>query len=284
MLYSELEKILLAYPNKDWDFRWLSMNPNISLTFIESNPQFSWNYYFISSHPKLTVEFIKKNINIHSKINKWNMKKLASNKYLSIEYILNEIDPKYWSMSKLSCNRTLTMDIINKNLHIDWHWHNLTLNPSISVNDISSNSSLPWEVRHIMYTIPWPYCIENKLNKHLSEHIGNINKNSIDVPYNIEMLYFENDLFNIYNINWRGNITLNIIKENSNFPWNFRVISGNNFDYQYKSYNVNIIKSWYKKIKLSRKLWLVIEIMIIEQMKPDGKYMQKLMQSWNTLE
>ena len=53
MQYSELEKILLAYPNKNWNFKSLSMNPNISLKFIELYPQFNfhkWNILFLNKH------------------------------------------------------------------------------------------------------------------------------------------------------------------------------------------------------------------------------------------
>lgn len=275
-MYSELEKILLYFPNQNWDFKYLSMNPNISLRFIENNPQFKWNYYYISEHPKLTPEFITKN-----KDKKWNSVQLASNKNLSIEYILNKIEPKYWSKTKISSNLTLTIDILKKYLHIDWHWHNLTLNPGISIDDISNNTNLPWGVQNLAYIIEWPYCIENKLSKHLKEDIDKLNKKSIDVPHNIEALFYQNDNFEIYNINRKGDLTLKLIKENIYFPWDFRVISDNTFDYDYKVNKVNIIKKWYKQIKLSQKLWAIAEILIMEQMKPEGTYMQRLMKSWD---
>lgn len=275
-MYSELEKILLYFPNQNWNFKYLSMNPNISLRFIENNPQFKWNYYYISEHPKLTPAFITKN-----KDKKWNSVQLASNKNLSIEYILNKIEPKYWSKTKISSNLTLTIDILKKYLHIDWHWHNLTLNPGISIDDISNNTNLPWGVQNLAYIIEWPYCIENKLNKHLKEDIDKLNKKSIDVPHNIEALFYQNDNFEIYNINRKGDLTLKLIKENIYFPWDFRVISDNVFDYDYKVNKVNIIKKWYKQIKLSQKLWAIAEILIMEQMKPEGTYMQRLMKSWD---
>lgn len=275
-MYSELEKILLSFPNKNWDFKYLSMNPNISLQFIENNPQFQWNYYYVSEHPKLTPEFITKN-----KDKRWNLIQLASNKNLSIEYILNNIEPKYWSKTKISSNLTLTIDILKKHLHIDWHWHNLTLNPSISINDISDNTNLPWGVQNLAYIIEWPYCIENKLNKHLKENIDKLHKKSIEVPYNIEALFYQNDNFDIYNINRIGDLTLKLIKENIYYPWDFKVMSDNTFDYEYKAHKTNIIKKWYKQIKLSRKLWAIAEILIMEQMKPEGIYMQRLMESWN---
>lgn len=275
-MYSELEKILLYYPNKNWDFKYLSKNPNISLEFIENNSQFQWNYYYVSEHPRLTPEFIIKHAD-----KKWNMVQLASNKYLSIEYILDKINPKYWSKSKISNNLTININILKKNLHIDWNWHNLTINPSISIDDISNNTNLPWGIQHLTYIIEWPYCIKQKLNENLKENKKKINKNSIDVPYNIEALFYQNDNFDIYNTSWRGDLTLSLIKENKYYPWNFKIMSDNTFDYEYKSHKINIIKKWYKKIKLSRKLWAIAEVLIIEQMKPDGIYMQRLMKSWS---
>ena len=33
-----LEKLLLKYPDKDWSWNWVSINPNISIEFIEAHP------------------------------------------------------------------------------------------------------------------------------------------------------------------------------------------------------------------------------------------------------
>ena len=57
-------------------------------------------------------------------------------------------------------------------------------------------------------------------------------------------------------------------------------MSDNHFDYEYKSHKSNIIKKWYKRLKLSQLYSSIAEILIIDQMKPNGKYMKQLMQSW----
>ena len=62
-----------------------------------------------------------------------------------------------------------------------------------------------------------------------------------------------------------------MILNNPDKNWDWRDISCNKFD---KPKYITKIQKWYKRMKLLSKLWSGIEIMIQEQMKPNGKYMQ----------
>jgi len=288
MQYSELEKILLAYPNKKWNFKDLSMNPNISLNFIINNPQFKWNYKSLCEHPLLTIEFIKKN-----KLNKSN---LAMNLYLSPEYLISindDLDDLEDLVDILHDNKLLSVEFIKNNLHLDWNWGNLVYNPAITVSDIKNNPDLPWRVGHYIdpdggyhshdedgaYPLKefvYPEIIDYKIklnNKLKKEKLDIIHKK---IPDNLESttIIWDGKTINI-NTEHNGNLTFDIIQNNPQYKWDFRQISINQFNYKYKLYSINIIKKWYKKMKLVKKLWLVIEVMVIEQMKPDGKYMQQ---------
>ena len=53
---SELEKLILKYPNKPWDWYWVSRNPNISMKFIKDNPDKQWVWEYISDNPNITME------------------------------------------------------------------------------------------------------------------------------------------------------------------------------------------------------------------------------------
>ena len=57
---SELEKLILKYPEKPWDWEWISQNPNITMEMIEKYPEKSWNWEWISQNPNITMEMIEK--------------------------------------------------------------------------------------------------------------------------------------------------------------------------------------------------------------------------------
>jgi hypothetical protein len=44
---NELPKILIKYPDKPWDWDYLSFNPNITMEFIEKYPDKHWNWVAI---------------------------------------------------------------------------------------------------------------------------------------------------------------------------------------------------------------------------------------------
>jgi DNA-dependent RNA polymerase auxiliary subunit epsilon len=53
-----LEKLLEKYPDKPWNWRWISKNPNLTMEFIEKNPDKPWDWENLSRN--FTIEFIKK--------------------------------------------------------------------------------------------------------------------------------------------------------------------------------------------------------------------------------
>ena len=56
---TELEKILLKFPDKPWYWRYISKNPNLTMEFIEAHHEKSWNWGWISENINLTMEFIQ---------------------------------------------------------------------------------------------------------------------------------------------------------------------------------------------------------------------------------
>jgi hypothetical protein len=86
------------YPNKPWDWFWISYNPNITMKFIENHPDKPWDWEFISYNPKVTMEIIE-----------------------------NHPD-KPWVWSYISENPNLTMEMIEKHPEKPWDWQNISLN------------------------------------------------------------------------------------------------------------------------------------------------------------
>jgi hypothetical protein len=283
-MYTELESMLLTYPNEKWNFKKLSMNPNISLKFIKDtsngigNPQFKWDYEYISKNPNLTEQFINENIS-----NYWNLEIILENFNISVYYIkkikmTNRILHGYY----LSRNYTLTIDFVKNNLDVVWNWDQVLKNPSITELDIKYNPQLPWKVityhwdnngAFIENNILYPECIDYKIqyNKKLKNDILNTRHEKVPIDLSTTC----NKYFKFITSEYNGNLTLDIIYNHPNYNWDFDAISSNRFNYSYKVYSINIIKKWYKRLKMSQMYFAIAEILIIEQMKPDGKYIQQ---------
>ena len=75
--------------DKDWDWYWISGNPNITMEFIEKYPDKPWVWDYISYNPNITMEFIEKNMD------KINFKYLSQNKF-TYQNRLNEQMFYYW--------------------------------------------------------------------------------------------------------------------------------------------------------------------------------------------
>ena len=41
---TELEKLLLKFPDKPWNWDYISCNPNITMEMIEAHPNKPWNW------------------------------------------------------------------------------------------------------------------------------------------------------------------------------------------------------------------------------------------------
>jgi hypothetical protein len=61
-------------PDKEWNYDWLSINPNITWKIVQNNPDKEWNYDWISSNPNITWKIVNNNPD-----KKWNYDRLFEN-------------------------------------------------------------------------------------------------------------------------------------------------------------------------------------------------------------
>jgi len=47
--------VVELFPNKPWDYIWLSKNPNITFQDVLENPELPWNYDTLSKNPNITM-------------------------------------------------------------------------------------------------------------------------------------------------------------------------------------------------------------------------------------
>ena len=157
------------YPDFKWIKEVFSANHALPIDFILS--QSSVNLVGLSSHPELTMDIIISEMDKHS--TRWNWVLLSNNKAISIKTMHN--NPIYpWSNMTALVNKPLrfvdaltmveysnsikiisqyciiTMDEIHKFKDII-DWESLTLNNSVSYEDIVLNPDLPWVYSVVKY-------------------------------------------------------------------------------------------------------------------------------------
>jgi len=49
----------LKYPNLNWDYKFLSENPNITLEDVLGHPNLDWDYKLLSKNPNITLPVIR---------------------------------------------------------------------------------------------------------------------------------------------------------------------------------------------------------------------------------
>ena len=89
---------ILDNPDKGWNYKYLSYNPNITWEIVKANPDKDWNYYLLSGNPNITWEIVKAN------------------------------PEKPWNYCYLSANPNITWEIVKANPEKPWNYLYLSLN------------------------------------------------------------------------------------------------------------------------------------------------------------
>ena len=98
---NELEKLLLKYPEKPWNWGWngISRNPNITMEIIEKHPEKPWDWNGISRNPNITMEFIERYPE-----KPWSWYWISKNPNITMEFIEKHPE-KPWAWFWISCNK-----------------------------------------------------------------------------------------------------------------------------------------------------------------------------------
>jgi hypothetical protein len=198
---------ILANKNKPWDYKderdpqmnrsLLSINPNITWDIVKANPDINWCYGQLISNPNITEDIIKAN---PDKLNypRCNYKiTLNNNPNLTIEFM----QEKRWISSFDICrNRYVTFEIFKANRDKGW-----------KINPLSANPNITWEIIKANPDIPWCY----------KEMSSNPNITWDIVKANPDKEWDYTALSNNPNITW------DIIKANPDKPWDYIGLSFN---------------------------------------------------------
>lgn len=118
---NELQRIIEAFPNENWNWRELSRNDNITWPFIQKHPEFPWDLRAANANPNITWDQIK------------------------------TLDPRDIDIWIFFFNESLDWKLLKSllenppDLGIIWDWSILSTNLGISAKDILANQNYPWD-------------------------------------------------------------------------------------------------------------------------------------------
>ena len=145
--------LILANPDKPWNWMYISENPNITCAIIRANPGKPWYYYNLSKNANIKITDIIDNIDLP-----WNWKSISLKKDINIDIILEHLD-KSWDWVAL-CK---TIDIVDmlKHKHLPWQWSVMSGGyvqyRQAKLTHIINNLELSWDFAMALKTYPELY-------------------------------------------------------------------------------------------------------------------------------
>jgi hypothetical protein len=97
------------------------MNPNLTMEFINANPDKPWDWIGISSNPNLAMEFIA------NPDKPWSWWHISCNPNIKLQDIFANSD-KPWNWEYISQNSNITIEIIEANPDKICNWTGLSVN------------------------------------------------------------------------------------------------------------------------------------------------------------
>jgi hypothetical protein len=201
-------------PNKSkrWSWLFISQNPNITMKDIEKHPDKPWSRMFLSENPNITMEFIKR------------------------QSLRGENITGMWDWDAISRNPNITMDIIENNPDEPWEWECVSENPNLTMKFIEKNPDKPWDWGDIFENsnITLEFIERQQFYKiinmsHKFWMWGFISKNP-----NITIEDIERQGFSLLHTrrleSVNPNVTIDIIKNNPDDPWDWNSLSRNKFN------------------------------------------------------
>ena len=242
------EKLKEVSNFKNWDFDFLSLNPNIKFADIIQYRYFNWNWRYVSSRDDLDFNFVFDNINLS------------------------------WDWYQLSGNKNLTLEILDKNIDLNWDWEMVSVNPKLTFTNpekypmidfyyLSQNVNLTFDVVLNNLDNNWDF---DQLSSHpnltfdfLFNHIDIIEWNwyllskhqnlSLDIIQEYFNLNYYDHINSVHKWDMKGlsenpNLTIDFIITNYTENWDWKLISRNDMNISKGKYLKSKLIKQYKKI------------------------------------
>jgi len=242
---------------KNWNFDFLSLNPNIKFADIIQYRYFNWNWRYVSGRDDLDFNFVFDNLNLN-----WDWYQLSGNKNLTLEILDKNID---WDWEMVSANPKLTFTNLNKYPKIDY----LSQNPNLTFDVVLNNlyNDLNWDVDklsshpNLSFDFVFNHIDIIEWNWYLLSRHKNL---SFDIIQDYFNLNYSDHINSVHKWDMKGlsenpNLTIDFIIRNHTEHWDWKEISRN---------DMNISKGKYLKSKLIKQYKKILNnIPIIEDIK-----------------
>ena len=201
--------------DKPWNFDYVSDNPNLTIEMIKKFPYKNWNWEKISKNPAMTMDVIESNLDLP-----WCWRDISVNPSLTsgfIEKHFREFTEQGLGYSSYAFCEKINLDIVEKNLELNWNWRGISSNPALTIDFIRKyrnyvNKNKPY--------LLWTYSVDSH-----SLNWDRISKNPV---VTFEMMQENADLpwdYNMFSQN--PNLKIKDVKNNMSYCWNWHTISCN---------------------------------------------------------
>lgn len=198
------------FPKHYWKF--LAINPNVTMQFIEEHPNLPWNIDLIYLNPNLTTEFAKKILN------KINAQLILTNSKFAIDKI-----PEKYNEHKRKCMLRRMCEWIFDKFYDSSH------NNRLICNAISYNPHLTIDV--ILLVNCTEYLNWNEISKNKNITMEIIEEYSNNLPH---LSNKPNLPWNYWFVSQNPNLTVEFVLNRPTYSWNYREIFRNpNFCFNY---------------------------------------------------
>lgn len=133
---------VINFPKHQWSDRYLSVNPNLTSSFIlNEGQQRKWFPPSVCSNPGITERDIFKST--MKSLFDWNYSNLSANPNLPIAFV-DANRNQDWNFHSISTQASLTD--VSSYRQIPWDGHGLSINPNISIDYVFDHLTLQWHI------------------------------------------------------------------------------------------------------------------------------------------
>tara|TARA_B100000242_G_scaffold294094_1_gene274712 strand:- start:3075 stop:4112 length:1038 start_codon:yes stop_codon:yes gene_type:complete len=196
------------HPEIDWQWSYVSLNPNITRDFFIKNIHQKWNWNTISSR-----KFIDTSLIDNYSFKPWNWRVITHNPAINLnENFIEKHINQSWDWGHLSLNTNITLDFIDKYHYKTWSWYKISERKDLTINFV---------IKHIKKNYNWDYIFK-----------------SLHIPFKDLVFLFKNYYVNvtnsyiskttlIYSLSKNPNLDFSVLLDNDDIEWCWSEISKN---------------------------------------------------------
>lgn len=242
----KLVRFIHSHPSFPWNFRQLSMHPNLTLRVLQEFPTREWDFYLISYSKNFKWEWVQAMPN-----KQWHWNLFAFHEDFSWKWI-QEFPDKQWDWRCLS-HMVTDVGVIREFSEKPWDWSVLTLSTATKLTFMMETPEYPWNVRDLFFakiddeeTIKFITMFANVYDEedwedHTRHATWRAIKTNMSLPWGFRHIYFKPgefeesdvryliekpDQWNMEHISKVADYTT-VIKPHPEIKWNIKSLSRN---------------------------------------------------------